>query len=197
MATALQIESVSFEDYIAGERDVEIRSEYVDGQVYAMAGASEAHNTIAGSLYAPIENTLRDGCRAWQSDMKVIGENHGKHFSYYPDIMAACGENEGDQYVRTNPILIIEVLSPSTQRVDMKEKFDNYRSIESLLEYVIVSQDVPLIRIFRRRNAWSVESFYADDTFELESVDLTLDVAHVYRRVRKEVGLEMPFPTKQ
>ena len=195
MATALQIESVSFEDYIAGEREVEVRSEYIDGQVYAMGGASETHNTIASSLTAAIDNSLRDSCRVWQSDMKVIGENQSKNFSYYPDIMAACGENEGNQYARTNPALIVEVLSPSTQRIDMKEKFDNYKSIESLLEYVIVSQDVPLVRVFRRRNAWGMESFYAEDSIELESVGLTIDVAHIYRRVRKEVGLDMPTST--
>lgn len=190
MAQALHNEYVSFDDYLAGERDVEVRSEYVDGQVYAMAGASETHNTISTSLTAAIDNGLPDSCRVWQSDMKVIGETQGKHFSYYPDIMAACSENEGDQYARTNPVLIVEVLSPSTQRVDMKEKFDNYKSIASLLEYVVVSQDVPLIRVFRRRTAWNMESYYAEDTLELESVGLTIAVSHVYRRVRKEVGLE-------
>lgn len=148
------------------------------------------HYTISTSLTAAIDHGLPDSCRVWQSDMKVIGETQGKHFSYYPDIMAACSENEGDQYARTNPVLIVEVLSPSTQRVDMKEKFDNYKSIASLLEYVVVSQDVPLISVFRRHTAWNMESYYAEDTLELESVGLTIAVSHVYRRVRKEVGLE-------
>ena len=189
MANALKHDLLGIDDYLAGERDVDVRSEYVEGLVYAMAGASETHNTIATTFSAAIDNALRDGCRSWQSDMKVIGKNQGKHFAYYPDIMAACGENTGDQYARTNPLLIVEVLSPNTQRIDLKEKFDNYISLPSLLEYVVVAQDMPLIRVFRRRNAWEQELFYAGDELSLESVGLTVGVEHVYRRVQKEVGL--------
>lgn len=191
MPHALNYEYLSFDDYLCGEQETPTRHEYLDGQAYAMAGASEQHNTIAGSLYAQIEMALREGCRVWQSDMKVIGKCDGKAFAYYPDIMAACGENTGNQYVRTNPILIVEVLSPHTARIDRSEKFTHYTRLDSLLEYVLVSQDTPYLCIFRRRNAWRMESFYAEDTFTLESVNLTLPVVHVYRRVRKEVGLDI------
>lgn len=194
LSQALQQKYTEFDDYLTGERDVDIRSEYIDGYIYAMAGASEQHNTIAGSLYANIEINLRDGCRAWQSDMKVIGENKGKNFAYYPDIMAACGENTGNQYARTNPLLIVEVLSPSTQRIDLAEKLENYKSIESLLEYVVVSQDTPFLRVFRRRSNWQSEAYYADDMLILESVGLEIKIEDIYRRVRKEVGLDVPYP---
>ena len=143
MSHALQHSYTEFDDYLIGERDVAISREYFGGQIYAISGASEQHNTIAGSLYANIEINLKDGCRSWQSDMKVIGANKGKNFAYYPDIMAACGENTGNQYARTNPLLIVEVLSPSTMRIDLTEKLENYKSIDSLLEYVVVSQDTP------------------------------------------------------
>jgi Uma2 family endonuclease len=123
--------------------------------------------------------------------MKVVIRNKGQCFSYYPDIMAACGDNTDDKYVRTNPVLIVEVLSDSTERTDLREKFDNYTSIPTLLEYVVVSQDVPLVRLFRRRTAWEREAYRADDVFLLESVGLELPVKHIYRRVRKEVGLEI------
>ncbi len=103
MAHAIKYDFTPFEDYLAGERDVDIRSEYVDGLIYAMAGASETHNTITSSFNALIETHLRDGCRVWQSDMKVVIRNKGQKFSYYPDIMAACGDNTDDLYVRTNP----------------------------------------------------------------------------------------------
>lgn len=191
MAHALKYDFIPLEDYLAGERDVDIRSEYVNGLVYAMAGASETHNTIASSFHARIETNLRDGCRVWQSDMKVVIHNKGQRFSYYPDIMAACGDNTDDPYVRTNPVLIVEVLSDSTERTDLKEKFDNYISIPSLLEYVVVSQDVPLVRLWRRRTSWEREAYRADEVFRLESVDLDVPVEHIYRRVRKEVGLEV------
>jgi Uma2 family endonuclease len=192
MAQAFKLDYLSFEDYLAGERDVEIRSEYVDGQVYAMAGGSELHNTVAATFHGILENALPDECRAWQSDMKVVVENKGKHFAYYPDIMASCEANSGDNpYVRDNPSLIVEVLSHSTQRFDLKEKFDNYITIPTLLEYVVVSQDTPYVRLFRRRNNWQNESYYADDTFVLESVGVEITVKQIYRRVKKEVGLEV------
>jgi Uma2 family endonuclease len=193
MAHALKYDFIPFEDYLAGERDADIRSEYVDGKIYAMAGASRTHNTIATSFTALIETHLRDSCRVWQSDMKLTIHNKGHRFGYYPDIMAACGNDTDDEYVCTNPILIVEVLSDSTERVDLKEKFDNYTSIPSLLEYVVVSQDVPLVRLFRRRTSWERETYRADDVFRLESVELDVPVQHIYRRVRKEVGLAVSY----
>lgn len=132
---ALKQTYIPFDDYLEGERDVNTRSEYVEGEIYAMAGASETHNTITSSFHASIDNALKDTCRVWQSDMKVIGKTRdNKPFSYYPDIMAACGENTDAPYYRTNPILVVEVLSGSTKRIDLKEKFDNYTQISSLLE---------------------------------------------------------------
>lgn len=192
MAQALN-ETISFDEYLAGERDVDFRSEFVDGQIYAMAGASETHNTLSASFFLAIGNYLTDTCRAWQSDMKVIGNNEGKDFAYYPDIMLACGDNTGDQYARTNPILIAEVLSPSTQRTDLTEKLYNYTSIPSLIEYVVIAQDVPLVRLYRRHQAWKLENYYAEDSFVLESMNITIDVLTIYQRVRREVGLDIPL----
>lgn len=189
---------ISFSEYLAGERDIDTRSEYVDGEIYAMAGASETHNTIAGSFFASIEPHLPNPCRIWQSDMKVVGKaRDNKPFAYYPDIMAACGENTEDPYYRTNPILIVEVLSSTTQRIDLKEKLDNYIQIPSLLEYLVISQETPYIRVYRRRTNWQLEPHYASDTLVLESVGLRIPVTHIYRRVRREVGLEAPVPMQQ
>ncbi len=180
---------IPFGEYLAGERGVGTRSEYIGGLTYAMARSNELHNTVAGELHTLINSALPDECRAWQSDMKVIGENQGQHFAYYPDIMASCEENTGDPYYRTNPSLIIEVLSPSTERIDLNEKFDNYITIPSLLEFVAVSQNTPFLRLFRRRNNWRLESFYAEDIIRLESVGLDIEVQQIYRRVKREVGL--------
>lgn len=190
MAQAFNADSVSFEEYLQGERDVNFRSEYSAGEVYAMAGASETHNTIASDLSARINLQLPEECRVWQSDMKVVGKSlENLPFSYYPDIMAACGENEDDPYYRTNPLLIVEVLSPSSKRVDLTEKLENYKQIASLLEYVVVSQDTPWIRVYRRRNNWQLETFGVDDNLVLESIELKLAVMDVYRRVKREVGI--------
>lgn len=187
---AVKYEYINFDDYLAGERDVDVRSEYVDGQIYAMSGASAAHNIIAGELFAAIHSRTEPPCQPFMSDMKVVIRHNGKNFAYYPDIMVACDKNNADNYTRNNPILIIEVLSPSTQRTDLGEKFVNYTQIPTFREYVIVSQDTPHLQIFRRRNNWKPEYFYAGDTFTLESVGLEMAVETVYRRVRKEVGLD-------
>ena len=194
MSQALQHTSVSFDEYLAGERDVDSRSEYTGGEVYAMAGASERHNTIASDFAARINLHLPEQCRVWQSDMKVVGKTQDQQpFSYYPDIMAACEDDpDDDPYYRTNPVLIIEVLSQSTRRTDLKEKLDSYSRIETLLEYVVVSQDTPWVRIYQRRNNWQLETFGAEQTLVLESIALELPVTDIYRRVRREVGLEMP-----
>lgn len=189
MAYTKQHINYSLADYLAVEHDAETKSEYVAGQVYAMAGASERHNTIAGEFYTVVNAHLPLECRAWQSDMKVTGNYSGDDFAYYPDIMASCEENTGDPYVRTNPLLIIEVLSKSTQRTDLKEKFDNYIHIPSLMEYVVVSQEEPLIRVFRRSQDWALNLYGADDHLYLESIDLEVAVMHIYRRVRNELGL--------
>jgi Uma2 family endonuclease len=195
MSKTLKCEFVGFDEYLEGERDVEVRSEYVDGQIYAMAGASELHNTIASEFHTLVNMRLNDECRAWQADMKIVGKNQNdQYFSYYPDIAVACGENTGDPYARTNPILIVEVLSPNTQRTDLKEKFDHYIQIPSLIEYVVVAQDTPYVRLFRRSKHWQAESYYAEDIFILESVGQEIQVKQIYRRVRREVGLDLPFP---
>lgn len=194
MAQALQSLGITFDEYLKGERDVELRSEYAGGEIYAMAGASETHNTISGDFYARINIHLPERCRVWQSDMKVVGKTLDQQpFSYYPDIMAACeDDDDANDYYRTNPILIVEVLSKSTQRTDLNEKLDSYKQIDSLLEYVVVSQNTPWIRVYRRRNNWQLEVFGAEDSLVLESIDLELPVTDIYRRVRREVGLEIP-----
>lgn len=189
MSYAIQYDFLPLEDYLQGERDVDVRHEYVDGQIYAMSGASEVHNTIAAELHTAINSRLPEECRAFMADMKVHIEHARKHYCYYPDIMVACGENRGDPYVRTNPILIVEVLSPSTRRVDLGEKLANYSKIPSLLEYAVVYQDKAHLCIFRRRTDWQPEHYSAGDSFTLESVALELAVAAIYRRVRREVGL--------
>ena len=125
MSSVFNYVPIDFDSYLQQERDVEYRSEYVDGKVYAMAGASKTHNTIAVALTAAIETQLREGCRVWQSDMKVVIEDEGKRFAYYPDLVVACEEDPDDDYICTKPRLIIEVLSPSTERIDFGEKLEN------------------------------------------------------------------------
>ncbi len=176
---------LSVADYLAGEKESPVRYEYVDGQVYAMAGASDRHNRISGNLYSRLLDRL-DGadCEPFMSDMKVKVD---PVLYYYPDVVVTCDAPGGDPYLRTQPRLIIEVLSPTTERIDRNEKSSAYRQTPSLLEYALVSQDEMRFELHRRQadGQWAVEIFtQAEESLTLHSVELTLTVADVYRNVR-------------
>ncbi|MDQ3686425.1 MAG: Uma2 family endonuclease [Acidobacteriota bacterium] len=176
---------LSVADYLAGECESDVRHEYVDGQVYAMAGASDRHNRIAGNFYVRLSLHL-DGtpCEPFMSDMKIKVD---PVLYYYPDVVVTCDGQGGDRYTRSEPRLIVEVLSASTERVDRTEKLHAYKSVESLQEYVLVSQDALHIEFHRRAEGgeWTREVLSEpDDRLALASVNLTLELRDVYRNVR-------------
>jgi Uma2 family endonuclease len=172
-------------EYLEAEKDSSVRHEFIDGQIYAMAGASDRHNRIAGNFYNRLDDHLGDGpCEPFISEMKVwVSET----VFYYPDVTIACDGPGADAYYRKQPRLIIEVSSAGTERIDRSEKLLTYKRIKSLKEYVIVSQDRVHIEVFRRRRGerwiWQVLT-ELDDELRLESVGLTLTAAQVYRRVK-------------
>ena len=177
-------------DYLVWEEEQVERHEFLDGEVFAMAGAEDKHVTVSMNLMVALHQHLRSSpCRIYASDMRLHVEKADAYF--YPDVFVTCSKKDLESAkVKTEPILIAEVLSPSTKRTDLGEKFENYTQIPTLREYVIVSQDTPHLQIFRRRCNWKVEYYYAGDTFTLESVGLEMTVDTIYRRVRKEVGLD-------
>ncbi len=168
------------EAYLASEQGSTIRHEFVDGQVFAMAGASERHSIVKLNFIAALLGAKPSGCRIFDGDMKLRVESGNESRFYYPDIFVACQTGEQDQHVRRDAVLVIEVLSPSTERVDRFEKFVAYTTLPTLMEYVLVAQDSPHVEIRRRRTDWSVESYVLESSFRLESVGLTLDVAAAY-----------------
>lgn len=184
MAHALSTQyPVSPEQYLLDENDnpAGIRHEYVNGEVSAMAGASRGHNRVAMNLAVALYNHLRGStCEVFQSDMKVGIQRKDDVRFYYPDIQVSC-EEEQESYYNTSPCLIIEVLSESTARKDRTEKLLAYQSITSLQEYVLCSQDSPIVEIYRRRNHWQRERFMDDESLVLESVDLTINVIDLYK----------------
>ena len=187
----IQHQITSIDDYLNEERLDDRRHEYIKGYVCAMSGANELHNAVAAELFTSVYEQLPDECRAFVADMKVKIEVSNNTFFYYPDIVVACGSNDGNQYFRTNTRLLVEELSPSARRTDLGEKLLNYSQIPSLLEYVIVHQDNPHVHIYRRGNGWQAEHFFSGDTFRLESVGLEMTVDKIYRKVRSEVGLDV------
>jgi Uma2 family endonuclease len=144
---------LSPEEYLAIERRAEYKSEYVDGVMYAMAGGSERHNLIAGNLITELNIQLRKApCRVYPSDLKVRVPNSKRFF--YPDVSVVCGETQfadDERDVVLNTILIVEVLSESTAAFDRGKKFQSYQQIESLQEYLLVSQDEHLAEHYLRQ----------------------------------------------
>ena len=125
---------ISPEEYLEGEKNSPIKHEYRQGEVYAMSGASDAHDTIAGNLFAMLRSHVRGkGCRVYTPDMKVRVE--AADVFYYPDVKVTCDARDKDSlYFKRYPCLVVEVLSPKTQAFDRDEKFANYRLIETLQE---------------------------------------------------------------
>jgi Uma2 family endonuclease len=181
------------EEYLALERSAEYRSEYLAGQIFAMAGASEDHNTIAANILWNLRNQFQGRpCRVYMSDMRVRVTPNGLYT--YPDIAVVCGPRDfADEHRDTllNPAVIFEVLCPSTEAYDRGEKFAQYWRVESLVDYVLVAQDHVRVEHFTRQgDGWflsAVSSF--DEILRLESVDAELPVSAIYENVE---GLARP-----
>jgi len=180
------LEPFSVEDYLQGEPLSEVRHEYVGGTVYAMAGASEDHNIVAGILFAALHSHLRGKpCRAYTADLKVRLEIPRTDIFYYPDVMVACDPRDTERYFKRHPKVLIEVLSPDTERIDRREKFLSYIQIESLEEYVLVAQDTMEVTIFRRTNNWQPEILrQPEQQLRLASLEFSLPLSTVYEGVK-------------
>jgi Uma2 family endonuclease len=172
---------ITVEEYLEGEKHSDVKHEYVAGRVYAMVGASEPHNLITGNLYLLLRTHLQGtGCRVFFADMKVRTQDA----FYYPDIAVSCEPGDTGLYYKTAPRLIVEVLSPGTQRYDAQEKRLAYQGLDSLQEYVMVAQEQPQVQIYRRRlGGWDLEFYAAEDRLRLASVDLDVPVSAVYEDV--------------
>jgi len=185
MSVSRKPELLDVREYLEAEKDSPVRHEYIEGQIYAMAGASDRHNRLAGNFYSHLDSHLGDGpCEVFISDMKVwISDS----VFYYPDVVVACDGPGADPYYRKQPRLIIEVSSPGAERIDRSEKLRAYKQIKSLKEYVIVSQESVRIEVFcrGRGDRWNWQVFTKlEEELRFELVGLTMTVADVYRRVK-------------
>jgi len=180
---------ISPEEYLATERDALEKHEYLNGEIFAMAGAKMAHVRICGNLSASLVQQLRNrDCQPFQSDLRTHIPTTGLYT--YPDITVVCGKPElvPDGYLDTllNPTLIIEVLSPSTAEYDRGAKFDHYKTIDSLKEYVLVWQAKKRVARHTRRDddSWVLTDFIGDDSeIELVSIGCVLSMADIYEKV--------------
>ena len=176
------------QEYLALERAAEFKSEYLRGEIFAMAGASRAHSLIASNLIGEVRDQLRQtNCEVHGSDLRVKVSPTGLYT--YPDVTIACGELQFDDQLRDtllNPKVIFEVLSDSTEAYDRGKKFDHYRQIPSLAEYVLVSQIEPLIERYVRQadGSWRLTVFKGlEAMLELETVRCRIRLSDVYLKV--------------
>ncbi|GAK59424.1 hypothetical protein U27_06408 [Candidatus Vecturithrix granuli] len=183
MALPQPVYVISEEDYLTGEEASTIRHEYMDGQVYAMAGASDKHNLISSNANAFLNQNLPDECEVFVADMKVRIRLPRKLLFYYPDVVVSCADNDRKAYYREKPCLIIEVISSSTERQDRFEKFWAYQQIPTLQEYLLLEQEMKEATLFRRSREWQPEKYRSGEIY-LESVRLTIPLDALYRRVR-------------
>jgi Uma2 family endonuclease len=179
------------EEYLTLERSAPYKSEFDDGRIYGMTGASRKHNLITVNIGRELSQQLKKRpCEAYSNDMRVKAAKANSY--HYPDIAVVCGAPQfEDSHVDTllNPTLLIEVLSPSTEAYDRGGKFAHYRKIATLREYVLVSQDQPSIeRYVRQGDVWILsEAVGLEASVPLESIDCVLSLSEVYDKVLDDV----------
>ena len=176
------------EDYLALERSADFKSEYFDGEIFAMTGASEPHNLIVINTIRELSAQLKKRpCKVYANDMRVKVSPTGLYT--YPDVVVVCGKEQfEDARLDTllNPTLIIEVLSDSTEAYDRGRKFEHYRHLDSLVEYVLIAQQRPHIESYRRQpdQQWLLtECSGLEATLRLQSIDCDLALAEIYAKV--------------
>lgn len=183
MAQLFKNVKVSPEEYLEGETYATVKHEYVDGYIYAMLGTSKAHNLIASSLLVRLHPHLRGTpCRVFMADIKVRIAT--ANIFYYPDLLVTCGKDEKSPYYSDCPVVVVEVLSPSTQKLDETDKWVNYRTLDSLKEYVLIAQDKIEVKIYRRNGAeWDMEALGPGDILRLDAVEFQVPIEALYEDV--------------
>jgi Uma2 family endonuclease len=180
------IEAITVDEYLTGEQLSSIRHEYIAGQVFAMADATETHHRIKLNLAFHLRAATRGTpCGVFMGDMKVHIATH--QIFYYPDVALTCDAEDRKPFYKTAPCLIAEVLSPSTELTDRREKLANYRILSSLRYYLLISQEQRMVELYQRNEAGQWYYFCYEDAGELRfncpPLQLQFTVADLYEDV--------------
>jgi Uma2 family endonuclease len=182
------VPKISEEQYLALDRAAEVRSEYVDGEMYAMSGGSMNHAQLQSNILVEFHTGLRDrDCRIYASEFRVCVSANRNYL--YPDVVIVCGKPQlpdARQDILLNPTAIFEVLSPSTASYDRGPKFRQYRAIESLKEYVLVDQNQVLIERYSRQESglWTYRDYQSlDDELKIDTIGASVPLRRVYDQV--------------
>ncbi|MGE9266555.1 MAG: Uma2 family endonuclease [Verrucomicrobiales bacterium] len=186
MSETRQLEqAISFEEYLEGEQLAEQKHELVAGRVYAMAGATAAHNRLSLNAASLLDSHL-DGspCTPFVADMKLRVRLGADDHVYYPDVFVTCDPSDDHELYKERPDTIIEVLSNSTESTDRREKLGAYTQIPSLNNYLLVAQKVMEVTLYRRETGWRAEVFTKpEEQVPLKSLDFSLSLEKLYRRI--------------
>ena len=180
---------ISVEDYLKGEKFRQKRCEFINGEIYVMPDSSANHNRICMSLFVKLDSHLENSNNeVFGLTLKLKAE---ANTFYYPDVFVACDKSPKSAYQREEPVLIIEVVSPSTRQVDRREKLRAYQQMTSVQEYVIIEQDKVHIELHRRQpdGRWITYFYNAgdfDEQIEFQSVNLTTNLEEIYSRIKFE-----------
>ncbi len=186
MSAQRKIDWISVEEYLAFEEHSEIKHEYINGEIYAMSGASIRHNQITLNLASRLIHHLRGSpCQAFVADVKLHLKEVGVEIFYYPDLMVCCDPDDRDPYYRTRPCLIVEVLSSGTARTDRQEKLFAYKRLESVQGYLLLEQErMGAILHSREAGQWRRTEFSdPQDQLTLPCTGLTVQLAELYEGV--------------
>lgn len=173
---------MTWEEYLAFEEQSPYRHEYVNGAVYAMSGASLAHNRIAQKLVMALSTHLRGGpCEAFFLEAKLEIRAGRDQIMYYPDVLVSCRPEDRTEQAVRNPKLVVEILSKSTQHIDRREKAMTYRRVEAIEEYVLIAQNQPRVIVHRRGEDWRPMLYSSlDSRVEFRSIGLCMPLAQIY-----------------
>jgi Uma2 family endonuclease len=173
---------LSFDAYLVFEKTSPVKHEFIDGQLFMMAGASERHNRLAFLLAMQLEMvTQEQPCQVYLLDLLVRTPNN---LAYYPDVFVVCDPSDDETQVKRKPCLIIEILSDSTEVIDRGEKLSSYTQIDALQTYVLISQDEPKIEVYQREmQGWNYNDFRIGDTIYLPCVDHKLELESLYTKL--------------
>lgn len=174
---------ISVEEYLAGELESEIKHEYLGGYVYAMAGARNVHNRLASNLLGLLHARLRG--QPYNSDTKIRIQMPTHVRFYYPDVSIVCDSNPADDSFQDRPVVVVEVLSNKTRRIDEGEKKDAYLTIPTLAAYLLVEQEGPFVRVLRRKEQGFIEEQFSElsAVLPLAEVGVELPLSEIYEGV--------------
>jgi Uma2 family endonuclease len=182
------VKPMTEDEYLASEATSPVKREFLFGFVHAMAGASERHNTIALNLASACHAVSRGGpCRTLFSDMRLRLDAGSAY--YYPDVMVVCGAQDNDPMFKTAPCLIAEVMSPTTEAIDRREKLVAYQKLPSLREYVLIAQDDVRVEVYQRftPREWGLTTLGPGDSLELKCLPMVFPVNDIYAGVDFDV----------